>query len=225
MASPGSDAMSYALATTIEALHHSSPTISACSRRCAASNAAPPVSRGWARRCGRSTTRFVWAEAVDARFRAESGRRPSSPDAVGKPPRLAEYFPGPVWSQGPLPLHITEYVSDRLHNRRPDLRRFYDLFHHRMLSLLYRAWGDTPNRPSTPTGRKTIASLTYVASLMGMGLARRCVAAMGFRITRGCTTSGICAPVALPRKGLIGAPGGFLSTCRCSSSSSLATGC
>ena len=43
--------------------------------------------------------------------------------------------------QGPMPLHFTEYVRDRLqHHGDPALARFLDLFHHRLLSLFYRAW-------------------------------------------------------------------------------------
>jgi type VI secretion system protein ImpH len=42
---------------------------------------------------------------------------------------------------GALPLHLTEYAWDRLHNHRdPSLARFADIFHHRMLLYFYRAW-------------------------------------------------------------------------------------
>ncbi|MBK9616678.1 MAG: type VI secretion system baseplate subunit TssG [Uliginosibacterium sp.] len=41
---------------------------------------------------------------------------------------------------GALPLHLTEYAWDRLHNHRdPTLARFADVFHHRMLLAFYRA--------------------------------------------------------------------------------------
>lgn len=42
---------------------------------------------------------------------------------------------------GALPLHLTEYAWDRLHNHRdPTLARFADVFHHRMLTAFYRAY-------------------------------------------------------------------------------------
>ena len=40
---------------------------------------------------------------------------------------------------GPLPLHITEYVRDRIRNQNdPTLVAFADIFHHRILSLFVR---------------------------------------------------------------------------------------
>jgi type VI secretion system protein ImpH len=42
---------------------------------------------------------------------------------------------------GPLPLHITEYARERLrHANDPTLSRFLDVFHHRFVTLFYRAW-------------------------------------------------------------------------------------
>lgn len=56
-------------------------------------------------------------------------------------PRLGVRFFGLTGPQGPLPLHLTEHVRDRAQHR-GDLAtaRFLDLFHHRLLVLLYRAW-------------------------------------------------------------------------------------
>lgn len=57
------------------------------------------------------------------------------------PPRLLVRFFGLLGPQGPMPLHLTEFVRDRLrHHDDPTLAHFLDLFHHRMLSLFYRAW-------------------------------------------------------------------------------------
>ena len=59
----------------------------------------------------------------------------------GKPAKLVNRFYGMFGPQGPLPLHITEYVRDRQRNHRdPTLVAFADLFHHRLMSLFYRAW-------------------------------------------------------------------------------------
>lgn len=62
----------------------------------------------------------------------------------GGPPRLGVRFFGLLGSQGPLPLHLTEYTRERLQHRGdPTLARFLDLFHHRLLLLFYRAWADS----------------------------------------------------------------------------------
>src|SRR5882757_8936317 len=57
------------------------------------------------------------------------------------PPRIGVRFFGLFGPQGPLPLHLTEYARERLrHHADPGFARFADLFHHRLLSLFYRAW-------------------------------------------------------------------------------------
>lgn len=58
-----------------------------------------------------------------------------------KPGRLTNRFFGLFGPQGPLPLHLTEYARDRIRNHHdPTLIAFANIFHHRMTSLLYRAW-------------------------------------------------------------------------------------
>jgi type VI secretion system protein ImpH len=48
---------------------------------------------------------------------------------------------GMLGPNGPLPLHFTEIVRERSEAKRdPTLARFLDLFHHRALSHVYRAW-------------------------------------------------------------------------------------
>ena len=58
-------------------------------------------------------------------------------------PRLSVRFFGLLGPQGPMPLHLTETVRERqrLHND-PTLTRFLDVFHHRLLTLFYRAWAE-----------------------------------------------------------------------------------
>ncbi|MBK9136407.1 MAG: type VI secretion system baseplate subunit TssG [Betaproteobacteria bacterium] len=59
----------------------------------------------------------------------------------GTPPRLSVRFFGLLGPMGPMPLHFTEVVRERLRNDGdPTLAHFLDLFHHRLLSLFYRAW-------------------------------------------------------------------------------------
>jgi type VI secretion system protein ImpH len=56
-------------------------------------------------------------------------------------PRLGVRFFGLLGPQGPMPLHLTEYTRERLHQRSdPTLARFLDVFHHRLLLFFYRAW-------------------------------------------------------------------------------------
>ena len=59
----------------------------------------------------------------------------------GATPRLGVRFFGLLGPQGPMPLHFTEYVRERLRYRGDATpARFLDLFHHRLLLLFYRAW-------------------------------------------------------------------------------------
>lgn len=87
-----------------------------------------------------------------------------------KAPRLLVYAPGVFGPNGPLPVHLTEYLRDRMRNYDdPTMWRFVDLFHHRMLSLLYRAWANT--QPTVNADREDDDRFTtYVASLAGMGM-------------------------------------------------------
>lgn len=83
--------------------------------------------------------------------------------------RLVVHFFGLFGPDGPLPLHLTEYARDRLRNERdPTFGRFADLFHHRTLSLFYRAWADV--RPTVAFDRPdTDRFATYVGTLAGLG--------------------------------------------------------
>jgi type VI secretion system protein ImpH len=87
-----------------------------------------------------------------------------------RPPRLSEYFLGLFGPHGPLPVHLTEYARDRSrqHSDRT-FARFADLFHHRMLSLFYRAWADT--QPTVSFDRpETDRFNVYVGTSFGLGM-------------------------------------------------------
>lgn len=63
--------------------------------------------------------------------------------------RLSNRFFGLWGPHGPLPLHLTEYARDRLRNERdPTLVAFANVFHHRMIGLLYRAWATAEPAPN-----------------------------------------------------------------------------
>lgn len=88
----------------------------------------------------------------------------------GKPPRLIQRFFGLCGPQGPLPLHLTEYVRDRARNHDDfTLLRFFDVFHHRMLAFFYRAWARV--RPTVSFDQPAYDRISdYVGSLFGLGM-------------------------------------------------------
>jgi type VI secretion system protein ImpH len=85
------------------------------------------------------------------------------------PPRLGVRFLGLFGPQGPLPLHLTEYAREReRHHADPGLARFADLFHHRVLTLFYRAWAQAQpavhaDRPEDDQFAKWLGALFGVA--------------------------------------------------------------
>ena len=86
----------------------------------------------------------------------------------GRPSRLFVRLFGLFGPNGPLPLHITEYARDRLYRAGdPTLSRFLDLFHHRFVTLFYRAWAQAQphvNRDRPNEDRFA----TYIAALIGL---------------------------------------------------------
>ena len=89
-------------------------------------------------------------------------------------PRLMVNFMGLLGPQGPMPLHITDYVHDReLNHDDPTLARFLDIFNHRMISLFYRAWAC--NRPTASYDRPHEDRFAaYIGSLIGIGTENFC---------------------------------------------------
>jgi type VI secretion system protein ImpH len=90
------------------------------------------------------------------------------PGGGTRPDRLLVHFLGLFGPDGPLPLHLTEYVRDRYRNHGDASPwRFIDLFHHRALSLFYRAWADV--RPTVSFDRPHQDRFShYVGALMGL---------------------------------------------------------
>ncbi len=83
--------------------------------------------------------------------------------------RLTVFFLGLFGPNGPLPLHLTEYARDRVRNRDdPTFARFADLFHHRILSLFYRAWASA--QPAVEFDRPQSSRFNlYLGALCGVG--------------------------------------------------------
>jgi type VI secretion system protein ImpH len=89
---------------------------------------------------------------------------------TNRPPRLIQRFFGMFGPQGPLPLHMTEYVRERMRNHEDyTMLRFLDVFHHRMVSFFYRAWARV--RPTVSFDNPASDRFgEYVASIFGMGM-------------------------------------------------------
>ena len=91
-------------------------------------------------------------------------------DAVDGLPRLSQYFLGLFGPNGPLPLHLTEYARDRQrHHHDATLAHFADMFHHRMVSLFYRAWAQA--QPTVQRDRPAADRFSvYIGALAGLGM-------------------------------------------------------
>ncbi len=105
------------------------------------------------------------------------GQQPSvifAPSALasftpGRRSRLEVFFLGLFGPNGPLPLHLTEYARDRIRNHKDHtFARFADIFHHRMLSLFYRAWADAQPTVNFDRPEEDRFAL-YLGSLFGIG--------------------------------------------------------
>ena len=90
-------------------------------------------------------------------------------DAGEAPAAMAVNFMGLTGPQGVLPYHYTLLVAERSRARDNTLRDFLDLFHHRMISLFYRAW--EKHRFTVAYERGESDRLTeHLLDLVGVGL-------------------------------------------------------
>lgn len=91
-----------------------------------------------------------------------------TPATPSVPPKIGVRFFGLFGPNGPMPLHLTEYVLERLHDRDPSLSQFADMFHHRLLLFFYRAWAQA--QPTVGLDRPGDDRFgQHVASLIGYG--------------------------------------------------------
>lgn len=88
----------------------------------------------------------------------------------GDPSRLSVRCLGLFGPNGPLPLHLTDYAQTRIRQHKdPTFARFADIFHHRMLSLFYRAWANA--RPVVGYDRPESDRFgDYIGALFGIGM-------------------------------------------------------
>ncbi len=93
---------------------------------------------GMAKTPAQEAVRF--GQAADVSF-APASLSSFDVSGEGRAPRLQVLLFGLLGPNGPLPIHLTEFVRDRLRNHGDrTLSRFLDLLHHRFLMLFYRAW-------------------------------------------------------------------------------------
>lgn len=88
----------------------------------------------------------------------------------GISPRMWVNFFGLLGPNGPLPLHLTEYARERkLHHADPTFNAFLNIFHHRLISLFFRAWAD--NQKALDLDRPDDQRFAvYLGSLFGIGM-------------------------------------------------------
>jgi type VI secretion system protein ImpH len=93
------------------------------------------------------------------------------PGDATTPPQLRTYLFGMLGPNGPLPLHLTEYAHSRaLHHGDHGVARFIDMLHHRLATLLFRAWA--ASEPTVSHDRPQQDDFArQLASLAGYGMA------------------------------------------------------
>lgn len=96
-----------------------------------------------------------------------SGTAHSRPGNNPALPMVRVYGLGLLGPNGPLPLHYTELVRDRTENHNDStLADFLDLFHHRYLTHMYRAWAQSQAAAGLDRVQDEVFS-RYIARLTG----------------------------------------------------------
>lgn len=85
------------------------------------------------------------------------------------PARMSVTFMGLTGPDGVLPHHYTLQVADRVRARDRTLRDFLDLFHHRIVSLFYRAWRKLRFTAAYEAERRDRVT-EHLLDLVGLGL-------------------------------------------------------
>ncbi|WP_299594495.1 type VI secretion system baseplate subunit TssG [uncultured Microbulbifer sp.] len=102
---------------------------------------ATPPSREFLRFRAQTSMSFVSADVL--RLTRPQERRDGDEEPADGGSRQWEMeigFTGLVGSQGVVPYYLTETLQRELKEKNPALKDFLDIFHHRTISLLYRAW-------------------------------------------------------------------------------------
>lgn len=92
------------------------------------------------------------------------------PDDEGGPPVMSVNFMGLVGPEGILPLEYTRLVGERVQARDTALRAFLDIFHHRIVSLFYKAWRKYRFLEQRERGEEDVVT-THMLDVAGLSLA------------------------------------------------------
>ena len=134
---------------------------------------------------GREAVRFRASQTLD--FPASDIVDFAPPREAGDVPEMTVSFMGLTGTNGPLPRPFTELVVERVVRKDPAMRDFLDLFHHRLISLLYRVrkksrialHADSPEKAE-------VADRTFALNGLGtLGLRDR----MGVDVWSGCSVT------------------------------------
>jgi type VI secretion system protein ImpH len=87
----------------------------------------------------------------------------------GGQPFMEVNFLGLIGPAGVLPKAYTQYVAERVGVRDTAMRDFLDLFHHRLISLFYRAWRTTRPHVAAGEGAEDDALSQRLRSIIGIG--------------------------------------------------------
>ncbi|RZL96393.1 MAG: type VI secretion system baseplate subunit TssG [Variovorax sp.] len=95
------------------------------------------------------------------------------PAGAHSPPRLRQQFFGYLGPNGPLPIHLSDFIRERtLNHADPTWLAFLDTFSHRFALLFYRAWAQA--RPAVGLDRPQEDGFRrQVGALVGIGTAAR----------------------------------------------------
>jgi type VI secretion system protein ImpH len=93
--------------------------------------------------------------------------RRQSPEQEDHPPEMTVAFMGMTGPLGVLPVPYTELVMERVRYKDRALWEFLDLFHHRLVSLFYRAW-EKYRFPIAYERSRSDKFTGYLFSLIGM---------------------------------------------------------
>ena len=111
----------------------------------------------------RQTPSMAFAPRMIDRYEPASGSQAA---------RLNGFFFGLFGPNGPLPLHLTEHALQReRYSQDTTFTAFADVFHHRMMSLFYRAWAES--QPTVQADRpETDRFAFYTGALIGLSTPR-----------------------------------------------------
>ena len=90
-------------------------------------------------------------------------------ESPGAPPKMTVNFFGLDGPLGVLPTRYTELILERLYVKDATLRDFLDIFNHRMISLLYRAWEKYRFPVAYERGGGDPFTERYLLGLIGLG--------------------------------------------------------